>query len=259
MGICHICKEQTTLYCVDHEKHICLNCLLKSHKECTICQYVGYVDGKVKKDNTCHLCGEEIFEGDLIVRLPCLHKFHQECLLKSLSNIHLNESESCENQFKCPECLIDIFTEENKNTVLMQSLIQQFKQLEFIKKYANISDENVSESTTSEVMAAISLKNNDEDSIVVSQSVDTTNKGDDVAIGINPEEQSIELEIDEDEDKKIVTKDMDGNSLLQTKIILTWRTKILIVILVICFIFLIKALINQHSMVITNKQEQNLK
>ncbi|EAL50298.2 RING finger protein, putative [Entamoeba histolytica HM-1:IMSS] len=98
----------------------------------------------------------------------------------------------------------------------MQSLIQQFKQLEFIKKYANISDENVSESTTSEVMAAISLKNNDEDSIVVSQSVDTTNKGDDVAIGINPEEQSIELEIDEDEDKKIVTKDMDGNSLLQT-------------------------------------------
>ena len=237
MGRCHICKANTNYYCVDHDKHICLQCLSEHHKECTIGDYAECVDGKVEKDPNCHICNEEMYEGDETIRLPCLHRIHRECFMKQLNSVQLPETDNFAEIVKCSQCQTDIFTEEHKEHQMMKEmkdhLTEQMKQNELLKKYFNIEEEE-----TTEISFHV-----DEDNVVGTQSIGK--KESEMQQQEEKKQEHVNIEFEMEDDKKPLVKDMDGEMVLNKKFTFTLRTKILIIVLIICFIFLLNAIFNQ--------------
>ena len=221
MGICHICKETTTLYCIDHQKYICLKCITANHPNCTICQYADYVDREIKKDTTCASCHEEIFEEDPCIRLPCLHRTHTDCFKKMVSD-SINEA-------KCPVCNDVIFKEENATNPLLIHIVSLLQHdMPQVKAYGEehcmVAEQKTETDPEPEV---ISLSTADEDLVIESETTSSQQETKDVSINV-----------DQPGDDDTKRRDMEGNSLLQTKVRISTRTRSLIVVLVICFIVL---------------------
>ena len=235
MGRCHICKNTTNLYCLNHDKHICINCINEHHKECSIVDYAAYVEGTVEKDNKCNICNEEIFEGDEIIRLPCLDIVHKDCIVKQLNSVQIPENEVFNDIMKCNKCGDDVFTEEHKEHVMMKVIAESLKNVDVVKKYFGIKDD---EETTQ-----ISFQIDDDENIVGTQTIGK--KENETVANEEKKQEHVDIDIDvDDENKKNILKDMDGDLVLSKKFTMTLRTKILIVVLVICFLFLLKSIFN---------------
>ncbi|KAL7721456.1 putative Ring finger protein [Entamoeba marina] len=230
MGICHICKEQTSLYCVNHEKHICLKCLVTNHKECCICQYIDYVDNKVTKDNTCTICDEELYEGENILRLPCLHMFHVSCLRSYFSD---------SNSFTCPHCNSPILHEDYITNPLLPLFIKEFitnqTVKEFNDKHAIIEYLENAETIEDVENKTVSLHSENFEEVYQSE----------------PNQQEYtEIELDMEEDKKTTMQKAvvaNSQSLLKVKKNLTMRSRILIGVVIIAFVVMVYLLQHQHQ------------
>ena len=56
-----------------------------------------YKRGETSTDPDCPICSKEKEEGDLVIRLPCLHTYHSECLVPWL-----------QMKSVCPTCKYDL-------------------------------------------------------------------------------------------------------------------------------------------------------
>jgi hypothetical protein len=56
-----------------------------------------YRSNKDKSENECAICSQDKRDGDLVVRLPCLHTYHSDCAVPWLKMKTL-----------CPTCKYDV-------------------------------------------------------------------------------------------------------------------------------------------------------
>ncbi|ELP87888.1 hypothetical protein EIN_274750 [Entamoeba invadens IP1] len=262
MGICHQCKEQTTIYCIDHDKHICLKCLANSHPTCTICQYNEYVEGSAKKDPNCQICEEEIFEGDRTARLPCLHKVHFDCFKHDIEAAEPTEDLVFSSKVVCPVCKKDVFDDNNIGNPLFVKLLEIFTENKFVEKFKEaknlvtesskvVKSENMGDKEQVEKNEAeeknettkVSLTTGEAEEVVeTKESSKNIAKDNEVGIAMDEESTNLEIDVEDDDTKKTqIKKDFDGNLVLNA-------TKVLIVVLVVAFIFVINMLNNQRKL-----------
>ena len=248
MGICFECKKTTDLYCIHHKKHICMDCILKNHKNCTICKYRDYVENGADEINTCSVCSQELSNSETL-RLPCLCLHHKECLLNAFSS---------SSDATCPHCHSAIFTEEILKELhegLKVEIVETFKG----KEYAKIITPNEIQKEVIDETAQLLLNNendvngddkddkNDEEKIEYIQGEMTSLKRKDdveVPIEVGP---TIEFDVtsDDDEIDHGMKKKNQGSTIgvdfvksLQTKGKISGKTIMLLVFLMVILVIL---------------------
>lgn len=58
---------------------------------------------QIHKNNSCVICTQKYVKNDIILTLPCMHYFHENCIRKWIQNFHKKT---------CPHCRHNIYTVE---------------------------------------------------------------------------------------------------------------------------------------------------
>ncbi|ELP90813.1 hypothetical protein EIN_026920 [Entamoeba invadens IP1] len=127
MGICFECKKSTDLYCVHHKKHVCIDCMFKTHAVCTMSKYKDYVMDNKPEVNECPLCKAVLGDKE-VVRLPCLCVVHKECIVK--------EFDDATGELKCPQCQTPVFVgKDDIPTQIKEHLLAIFAGKKYIQPF----------------------------------------------------------------------------------------------------------------------------
>jgi len=78
MGLCK-CIKISDLYCFNHKRAVCNNCIATDHKTCTVGTYVEWLQNPDFTASVCEMCKGELTPAH-VIRLMCLHMLHPECL-----------------------------------------------------------------------------------------------------------------------------------------------------------------------------------
>ena len=107
MGLCK-CRQVTNLFCFEHRKNVCLNCL-EDHPKCCVKSYLSWLqDSDYSLD--CTVCSLPLSQKECL-RLECLDVFHLDCI-------------KANNYRKCPLCNALI---QKTGSVVGKRLMEQFK------------------------------------------------------------------------------------------------------------------------------------
>eukprot|EP01088_Endostelium_zonatum_P017048 TRINITY_DN4855_c0_g2_i1.p1 TRINITY_DN4855_c0_g2~~TRINITY_DN4855_c0_g2_i1.p1 ORF type:complete len:263 (+),score=37.45 TRINITY_DN4855_c0_g2_i1:164-952(+) len=119
MGLCK-CRKITDLYCFNHKKAVCENCIATDHKTCTVGSYVKWLQDPDFDASVCEMCKEEL-TPDHVIRLMCLHMLHPECLDMHASSFPPNTAKA---GYVCPvpDCKTPLVPTNPNSSTLSQIL-----------------------------------------------------------------------------------------------------------------------------------------
>jgi hypothetical protein len=78
MGICKH-RVKTDLFCFEHKKPVCGNCLVDEHRVCAVASYREWLEDADYEVNVCGVCRESSGGQDSFLRLPCHDIIHKTC------------------------------------------------------------------------------------------------------------------------------------------------------------------------------------
>eukprot|EP00126_Sphaerothecum_destruens_P003440 Sdes_comp17189_c0_seq1m6363 len=119
MGLCK-CRVVSNLFCFEHRKNVCENCLISDHNRCIIKSYLLWLeDSDFVTD--CSLCKKSLKEGD-VVRLQCYDLFHWSCLDRYGLSF---PPETAPAGFSCPVCEGPLIPQDNCHSPVANELRQR--------------------------------------------------------------------------------------------------------------------------------------
>jgi hypothetical protein len=105
MGVCK-CRKRTSLFCFDHKKAVCLDCV-EDHAVCTVRTYREWLRDSSFAPQQCALCSAPLNNNgghesaSETIRLVCMHVLHKHCLDQHASTLPPTTTLT---GFSCPNC-----------------------------------------------------------------------------------------------------------------------------------------------------------
>jgi len=84
MGICKKCRVRTDLYCINHDKYTCEECVIKEHALCRVALFKNFLESTLDIQSpefqTCSLCNEVVNGSLPFIRFHNFQLFHLSCI-----------------------------------------------------------------------------------------------------------------------------------------------------------------------------------
>eukprot|EP01120_Amphizonella_sp_Union-15-10_P014418 TRINITY_DN6979_c0_g1_i2.p1 TRINITY_DN6979_c0_g1~~TRINITY_DN6979_c0_g1_i2.p1 ORF type:complete len:329 (+),score=34.87 TRINITY_DN6979_c0_g1_i2:120-1106(+) len=142
MGVCR-CKKKTNLFCYNHKKFVCKNCLLEEHCLCHISTYENWLEESDFEPTACGLCKKVLEEPVNVIRLTCIDIFHLSCLDAYGASLPANTALA---GFSCPTCrkpMVPSREEDRTYTELAKDVLAKLQKFDWIaKQLESFSGEN---------------------------------------------------------------------------------------------------------------------
>ncbi|KAJ3149453.1 Zinc finger protein-like 1 [Geranomyces variabilis] len=116
MGLCSGCRRVTNLFCFNHRKNVCENCMLTEHPQCIVRPYLKWLENS-DFSYDCRICGTCLDNTHAALRLCCLDVFHLECLKKYT-----------EHNAACPTCSTAVYPPASNTSPTAQNVRKHLPQ-----------------------------------------------------------------------------------------------------------------------------------
>ncbi|KAI8921199.1 hypothetical protein DFJ77DRAFT_448956 [Powellomyces hirtus] len=114
MGLCSGCRRVTNLFCFNHRKNVCDQCMLTEHPQCVVKAYLKWLENS-DFSYDCAVCGTGLDKHPAL-RLCCLDVFHLECIRTY-----------AEHQTRCPTCGTNLHPSPDNTTPTAKDVREKLK------------------------------------------------------------------------------------------------------------------------------------